>query len=310
MNYNKFTKYLSDVFINPSKALALLFHPPAFILAGCAAFAIAETMHCSAHIRRAYEKEGKSRGWRAAKISLMLLRLTASWVGAVALSLTTVIGSTLVATMAAPVFPIAFFVSSCASLLHKLKGFYNHFSKPDTPGLWEHIQYFPTLCRNLFRKKDKATKTEKEISMDKSYQLAGRAVIGLTGTVLTAMLVLFKTAALVALASNPIGIAIGGAVLAGMVIYKAIKAYKEYNKIQHAPSPPSPAVSVTTDMEMSSSTAHLLKHSPRGLAPADTPVTPGSAMRSVNLRIILPSEKHQPDIVSTSALSSPLPSPR
>lgn len=212
-NTYKFRKYFSDIFINHSKALALLFHPPVLILVGSITFAIAESIHCKAHIYQAWNKEQRSKTWRVIKIALITLRLMASLAGAVTLSLS----ATLLTTVAvAPIFPIAFFIASCASTLHKLKGVYNK----------------PTA------------------------QLMGRALIGVAGTTLTGLIVLFKAAALMALMTNPVGIAVIATMMSGMMVYKAVKAYQFYKTF--------PKETTSSQASLSSTTTHLLRHSPPG----------------------------------------------
>lgn len=263
MNYlanRKAQKYVSDIFINPARVLALVFAIPVVILAGTWIFAIAETIHCIAHMRGAWKKE-RSNWWKLAKISIFSARLATSLLGATALSIVTLASSAgIIATTCASIFPIAFLFSSCFSTLHKIRGLFDHLTKPTTPGLREHLAYFPKYISKLW-KKDPIHDIEKSKQMAKSFGLIGRAAVGIGGTLLMASVIILKAAFIIGLMSTPVGLGIGCVVLGLIVLQKAYKAYKhkqELNKrsIKHS----SPSQSPERTRFMDNATKHLLQN--------------------------------------------------
>lgn len=218
----KSQKYISDIFINPTKSLALLFSLPALVLTGCITFAIAEGVHCYAHIKGALQKE-RTPWWKLAKSSIFAARLIASLTGAISLFVFTLLGSAMLGTLLIPVFTFAFIAATICSTLHKLRGFLDHLKKPKTPGFLAHLQHVPHLF-----KKGKSTQEE---SMSKTYGLLGRALTGMTGSALSIVIVL-KVALIMSLVTTPIGLAVGAVIFGGMMLQKAYKAYRYHAHLQ------------------------------------------------------------------------------
>lgn len=201
-------KYLSDVFINPGKLLALTFSSVGIIITGCVIFGIAELTHCLAHIKGAHDKYAagkKDFRWFAAKVTIKTCRLLASLLGAAALATCSILGSTLLAVAMTPVFVYAFMASSIFSTLHKMRGLYDHCTKH--------------------------TKSSAEYN-NKKNALITRAGLGLAGTGLSIALML-KVSLIMALIANPVTFYIGTGIFVGMALWKARQAYLEYKNPKH-----------------------------------------------------------------------------
>lgn len=201
-------KYATDVLINPGKILALTFKPVEVVVSGCTVFAIAELLHCSAHIKGAWDKYQagkKSLGWMISKIGIKAGRLICSLIGAIALSAFTILASS---ALAGIFYVYAFIASSVFSTLHKVRGLYDHCTKTREAGMTDQ-QY-----------------------KSKRNGLIARAGMGIAGTGLSVAVVL-KVAFVVALIANPLTFWAGVAVFTGMALWKAKQAYKEYKNPKH-----------------------------------------------------------------------------
>lgn len=204
-------KYMSDVFINPTKSLALVLHPPMFIVTACILFAIVESVHCLSHMKGAWDKyqsNQKTRRWMIAKNATLACRLIASLTAATALLFATLFVSYTLSIIGVPVYALAFMAASVFSTLHKIRGLVGH---------QRHI---------------KAIGVTTEADTKKTRGLVLRAVVGVLGTGLT-IAVLLKVAVVVFLIVNPYTFAVGAILFTAMAIWKAHLAYQEYHHPKH-----------------------------------------------------------------------------
>ncbi|GGI81650.1 hypothetical protein [Legionella impletisoli] len=202
-------KYTTDVFINPFKSMALVLKSSGFIIAGCIGFILAELLHCYAHIegaRQKYQAKAKSLSWMIGKIGIKAGRLVASITGAVALALLTILVASPLVPILACISIAGFMISSIFSTLHKGRG------------LIDHLRHGSKENLGAYNKKRNA--------------LIIRATIGVLGTAL-AIVVILKLSFVMALLANPIALVIGAAIFAGMAIWKACIAFKEYKHPKH-----------------------------------------------------------------------------
>ena len=226
----KAQKYLSDIFINPARALSLFFHPAGVILTGLALFCISETIHCRAHIRGALSKK-KSNLWKAAKISIFVARLISSFIGSTFLALGTLTASAAINFICAAIYPVAFFVSSLFSTFHKIRGLLDHCYKSSTPSFISHLNYLPTIITQLWNR-ETTYRTQREKNMVQTFGLIGRASVGIFGSLLMGAVILFKMALVVGILSNPIGFGLGCLLMGLVVLQKAYKTYQHHKQIK------------------------------------------------------------------------------